>query len=632
MWDDQQDKEMMRNQMVAIVLMSVLLVGWFYFFSPPPAVEPAAAPVADEQDPEQGHLIAPGVARTQEHAPGAATPATGPWPNLPAPASEYVPETDDVVISDDSLELTFTRIGARLKSAKVLLSEDHGGPMELLPAWIEPDPTTAIYPLGLRFSAAEIGDSLDYCRWEAKRDSRGNGVTFEIALPDSATIRKRFELNGRPNVVTVETGYTNRESATRRLGLDVTPAYTLNWGPGIAADISEASFPKSFVWYEQNETVSLQTTKLADSITSPEGRRLPDIGWIGLRDKYFLVAMTSNEALPDGWLLGDETASRLGLSARRFDLAPGETHVAKASVYLGPMHLDSLRSAWPTLPDALRFFESVDIMDTFAKLMLRMLNWIHANVVGSYGVAIIILTLGVRLLIMPLNIRMIANGKAMKALQPEIDELRKEFGEDQQVMSQKMMELYRERGVNPLSGCFPMLLQMPIFIALYRMLWQAFELRGAGFLWIEDLSQPDALFRMPFLAGLPFLGDVLTNFNLLPILGAAAMLVSMRVMPTGGPGMNPQQKMMMNIMPVMFSMIMYNFSSGLNLYVLTSTVLGIVQQFALNPLIKPPKPKPRKEADGKKKKDFYTRALERRKEMEKADKDAKKARRKKAQR
>jgi len=169
--------------------------------------------------------------------------------------------------------------------------------------------------------------------------------------------------------------------------------------------------------------------------------------------------------------------------------------------------------------------------------------------------------------------------KKMQLLGPEMEALKKEHSSNPQEMNKKMMELYRERGVNPLGGCLPMLLQMPIFIALYRMLWSAYELRGAPFmLWIEDLSQPDRLLHMPWMAGIPLLGSSLVYLNLLPILMAAAMVLNSKMMPTGGAMQNPQQKMMMTIMPVMFAFFTYNMAAGLNLYILTSTVLGMVQQ------------------------------------------------------
>jgi YidC/Oxa1 family membrane protein insertase len=141
-----------------------------------------------------------------------------------------------------------------------------------------------------------------------------------------------------------------------------------------------------------------------------------------------------------------------------------------------------------------------------------------------------------------------------------------------------MMELYRERGVNPFGGCLPLLLQMPVFITLYRMLWSAFELRRAPFLWMVDLSEPDRLFKLPFSIPIPFSGGNLDAVNLLPILGAVAMLLSTEFMnPSATAMQNPQQKMMMRFMPVIFSVFMYNLASGLNLYILISTILGIAQ-------------------------------------------------------
>jgi len=124
-----------------------------------------------------------------------------------------------------------------------------------------------------------------------------------------------------------------------------------------------------------------------------------------------------------------------------------------------------------------------------------------------------------------------------------------------------------------------MALQMPVFIALYRMLWNAFELRGAPFLWwMTDLSQPDHMLYMPWMKEVPFVGSMLQYLNLLPILMGISMILSQKVMPVSGPAQNPQQKMLMNIMPVFFAVMCYKMASGLNLYILTSTILGVVQQ------------------------------------------------------
>jgi YidC/Oxa1 family membrane protein insertase len=216
-------------------------------------------------------------------------------------------------------------------------------------------------------------------------------------------------------------------------------------------------------------------------------------------------------------------------------------------------------------------------MDWFAKLLLAVLNWFYGYI-PNYGLGIIFLTILVRVAMYPLTLKSMKSMKKMQLLGPEIEELKTKYSDNAQEMNKKMMELYKERGVNPLGGCLPMLLQMPVFIALYRMLWTAYELRGAPFFWwINDLSQPDRLFHLPWMKQVPFLG-MFEYFNLLPILMGVAMVVSQKVMPVSGPAQNPQQKLMMNIMPVFFSFVCYRMYSGLSLYILTSTVLGMVQQ------------------------------------------------------
>jgi len=206
--------------------------------------------------------------------------------------------------------------------------------------------------------------------------------------------------------------------------------------------------------------------------------------------------------------------------------------------------------------------------------------------------------------------------KKMSKLAPEMEKLKAECGDDQQELQKRMMELYRERGVSPLGGCLPMLLQMPVFIALYRMLWSAFELRGAPFmLWITDLSEPDRLLMLPFKIPLPFSELPLESLNLLPILMAVAMVVSQKLMPMSGPVQNQQQKVLMTFMPIFFAVITYNMASGLNLYILVSTLLGIAQNFLIQGMDVDVEPVKRKKPA--KPRHFYDLARARQREMNK---------------
>lgn len=168
--------------------------------------------------------------------------------------------------------------------------------------------------------------------------------------------------------------------------------------------------------------------------------------------------------------------------------------------------------------------------------------------------------------------------KKMQALQPHMEKLRSEHKDNPHKLNKEMMELYKKYNVNPMGGCLPMLLQLPIFVALYQALMRSLDLRGANFLWIKDLSMPDAV-PIPFT--LPAIGS---SINILPILMAAAMVVQQKISTMKGKAESAQakqQQQMMVIMPVLFLFIMYNFPSGLVLYWLTNTILTMLEQRAI---------------------------------------------------
>ena len=207
------------------------------------------------------------------------------------------------------------------------------------------------------------------------------------------------------------------------------------------------------------------------------------------------------------------------------------------------------------------------------RLILSVLKFFH-RMAPNYGVAILLLTVTVRVVLHPLTRKSQVSMKKMQLLQPKIAELKDRFPDDKQKMSQEQMALFRKYGVSPMSGCWPMFLQMPVFIALFGALRAAIELRQAGFLWVGDLSLPDTLFRFPF--HVPLLGN---DFNLLPILMAATMILSQRQMPQSADPQAQAQQKMFKWMPLIFVLFLYNMPSGLTLYWTDSTTLGILEQW-----------------------------------------------------
>lgn len=247
-------------------------------------------------------------------------------------------------------------------------------------------------------------------------------------------------------------------------------------------------------------------------------------------------------------------------------LAPGAALEREIHFFAGPKEYRTLARI------ANRFQNNVDLVmgfggffGFFSKGLLLSMNWLHDTLKLSYGLAIIAITLIIKILFWPLTQASTRSMKRMAALQPQMKLLQEKYKDDPAKMNKKMMEFWKEHKVNPMGGCLPMLLQMPVFIGFFYMIQSAIELRGAGFLWIPDLSKPDTLFVV---AGFPF--------NLLPLLMGATMLWQSHLTPPS-PGMDPMQQKMMRYLPLIFLFMLYNFSAGLTLYWTVQNLLSIAQ-------------------------------------------------------
>ncbi|MGH7436367.1 MAG: YidC/Oxa1 family insertase periplasmic-domain containing protein, partial [Polyangiaceae bacterium] len=262
---------------------------------------------------------------------------------------------------------------------------------------------------------------------------------------------------------------------------------------------------------------------------------------------------------PDDDKAGDVYHARLQYPART--LAPHESATYLQTAYFGPKERDVLATAaggWPRLQDLI----NLGTFSIVAKWLVVIITWIHANMTGgNWGLAIIVLTVGLRITLFPLTWKQIQSAVAMRRLKPEIDVLNAKFKDDPQGKNVAMMELWRKHKVNPLGGCLPALVQMPIWFALYATLQTAVEFYHTKFLWFADLSAPD-------------------KYYVLPIVLGAAMIGQQKIVPQQG--MDPMQaKMMMWLMPGVFTVMMLFLPAALGVYMLTNSVLGISQQLAV---------------------------------------------------
>ncbi len=294
--------------------------------------------------------------------------------------------------------------------------------------------------------------------------------------------------------------------------------------------------------------------------------------WIAVQDRYFMSSIIPKEPLDASLrlFLKDDSFLEAQLLQPATVVMSGTQHKQEFQVYFGPKSTQILN----------RYDNDLDLVidfgwfDILAKPCLWLMNFLYDHFIPNYGVAIIILTLLTKILLWPLGSKSYKSMSEMKKLQPLIKQIREKYKNDRKKLNEETMALYRTYKINPLGGCLPMVVQIPVFFALYRMLYGAIELRHAPFiLWINDLSAPDRLFRFNF--SIPFM-EPPYGIPVLTLIMGASMLLQQKMSPPMG---DPTQAKMMMLMPVVFTFIFINFSSGLVLYWLVSNLVSIFQQY-----------------------------------------------------
>ncbi|MBI5896714.1 MAG: membrane protein insertase YidC [Desulfobacterales bacterium] len=292
--------------------------------------------------------------------------------------------------------------------------------------------------------------------------------------------------------------------------------------------------------------------------------------WVAIEELYFMECLISKNPSPGAMALAykDNTLENQLVSETGEIPSGGQIELAY-SIFMGPKSVSVLKAAGNELDKAIDF----GWVEVIAMPCLYFMNFIY-HYIPNYGIAIIILTIITRLIFWPLANKSYKSMNDMKKLQPLMQEIREKYKDDKARINQETMALYRTYKINPMGGCLPMLIQLPVFFALYRMLYQAIELRHAPFFgWINDLSAPDRLFNFDF--KIPFMTEPY-GIPVLTIIMGATMLLQQKLSPQAG---DPMQAKMMMLMPIVFTFIFINFPSGLVLYWLVSNVVSISQQY-----------------------------------------------------
>ena len=350
-------------------------------------------------------------------------------------------------------------------------------------------------------------------------------------------------------------------------GSEAIRAVEIGWQSGLATTEARVKDDRrgfaglTYIVEEGLEKESLGDVKKQDVIKTGGA-----VGWAGTKTKYFLAAfvpMDAERPISKAFVGADES---IGMSLETARPASGTQDYL---VYVGPLNYHDLKAFDLGLERAVDF--GWKFISPLSRLVFAFMLWVQ-RAIPNYGVVIILLSLIIKILFWPLTQKSFKSMRDMQKLQPALAALKEKHKDDPKKLNEEMWKLYKERGINPAGGCLPMLLQMPVFIALFNLLSRTIELRRAPFvLWINDLSAPDVMAKLPFT--LPFIGN---NLSVLPILMGIAMFIQQKMSST-----DPKNKAMTYMLPIIFTVIFYRFPSGLVLYWLVNNILTIMHQYLL---------------------------------------------------
>jgi len=307
-------------------------------------------------------------------------------------------------------------------------------------------------------------------------------------------------------------------------------------------------------------------------------------GWLGITDKYWLTALvpTQNETWKGRFIQSDEERYQADFLAPALTINPNETIEYESLVFAGAKELDLLDD-YQVRYQIPRFELAVDFgwFYFLTKPIFYLLN-LFSKFLGNFGLAILVLTVLMRLLLYPLANKSFITMHKMKTLQPEMVSLQKRFAEDKAKLRLEMMALYKKHKLNPAAGCLPVLLQIPIFFSLYKVLFISIEMRQAPFyLWVKDLSAPDPTSVLNLFGLLPF--SVPSFLGILPILMGLSIFIQQKLSPKPT---DPIQAKIMSFLPWVFMLFLASFPSGLLIYWTWNNILSILQQYVLTRRLK----------------------------------------------
>jgi len=575
-----------RTGIIVVSICVVLLGVWFV------KTNKDAARLAEQQ---RQFLATNVVVATTSTVTSNAPSAVAPTPVKPSVVFDADAPEQLIVLTNANVRYTFTSRGGGLK-----LVEFPAYPETVSARWKKSAATNAVATLDNHTPAptlAILGDTNLVGDGNFTLTRTANGVRAEKLLSDGLQLTKEFALSSN---YLINATVRLENTSNRSIALSAQ-----EWVVGTATPMGPDDTAKThgLMWSDGSKVQDHVAASFAGGgfgcsrgtpLTEYRGG-MNNVAWAAAHNQFFtLTALPKQPAeqvvarpvnLPSFTTNGAPTEGILATLVYPAQALAAHSDVERSIVlYAGPKEYRTLAVVAQQFNSNLDQVMGFDMLfpfykfgGFFAKVLLVVMNWLHDITHLGYGLVIVLITVLIKILFWPLTTMSTRSMKRMQELAPQLKELQAKYKDDMQKLSQKQWELYKKNKVNPMSGCLPMLVQMPVFIGFFMMIRSAIELRGAHFLWVADLAKPDTLFMIPGITFIPFISTPEgLPFNLLPLLMGASMLWQSHLAPQA-PGMDPVQQKMMRWLPAIFILFLYNYSAGLALYWTTNNLLTVLQ-------------------------------------------------------
>ncbi|HLJ45755.1 MAG TPA: membrane protein insertase YidC [Bryobacteraceae bacterium] len=535
--------------LIAFLLMGAVLFVTPYIYKPPPGPKPAEKSTPATPPPAA-------VVKKPEAVPAIATPDTA------APAPQVTASSEQPFTIDTNLyRVRFTNKGGVIQSwilKKYLDSQ--GKPLEVI--------NTASFtqvppPFSITYKNGKPPVDINYTLYKATPTADGLGIDYEYG-DTKVHVRKSFRFLRNSYLAQVTSEVTQNGAGVPHL---------LEWrgGFGDTTVLNRVTAQHSIYF-----NLADSKLKVADQKAAKNGPVTANgnFSFAGLEDSFFaMVLLPSQQNTLEVVTMKDDVqpnASKDAKAEAHVGVAVGGDAVNEFSLFIGPKDIDLLKQVDPRLPQVIDW----GFFGVIAKPLFLILRWINDQWVHNYGWSIVVITVIINVLLLPMRFSSLKSARKMQGLQPQLQAINAKYKNiglrdpKKAEQNQEVMDLYKKHGVNPMGGCLPMLVQLPILYAFYRVLAVSIALRGAHWLWVTDLSQAETL-----------------PIHILPVVMIITQFITQKMTPN--PSADPSQQRMFMLMPLMFGFFFYNMSSGLVLYWLTGNLVGIAQQWLINRTMPP---------------------------------------------